>query len=124
VEIFLADIRKRADVTAMFEQACQAFGKVDCSARAGVLALTKCLALELAPRIRVNTVTPGRIDTEELRERYQLADARNKARLAQEVPLQRLGLPDEIADMILYLVSAGQYITGQNFLVDGGLFMR
>ena len=95
-----------------------------CSARAGVLALTKCLAQELAPRIRVNTVTPGRIDTEELRGRYQLEDAQRKLRLEQEVPMQRLGTPEEVADMILYLASAGQYITGQNFLVDGGLFMR
>ena len=68
--------------------------------------------------------TPGRIDTEELRQRYQLADARNKSRLEREVPLQRLGTPEEVADMILHLASAGQYITGQNFLVDGGLFMR
>jgi len=95
-----------------------------CSARAGVLALTKCLAQELAPRIRVNTVTPGRIDTEELRGRYQLEDAQRKLRLEQEVPMQRLGTPEEVAEMILYLASAGQYITGQNFLVDGGLFMR
>ena len=95
-----------------------------CSARAGVLALTKCMAQELAPRIRVNTVTPGRIDTEELRGRYQLADAHNKSRLEQEVPLQRLGTPQEVADMILYLAASGQYITGQNFLVDGGLYMR
>jgi len=95
-----------------------------CSARAGVLALTKCMAQELAPRIRVNTVTPGRIDTEELRGRYQLEDAQRKLKLEQGVPMQRLGMPEEVADMILYLASAGQYITGQNFLVDGGLFMR
>jgi NAD(P)-dependent dehydrogenase (short-subunit alcohol dehydrogenase family) len=38
--------------------------------------------------------------------------------------LQRLGTPEEVADVILYLASAGRYITGQNFLVDGGLFMR
>jgi 3-oxoacyl-[acyl-carrier protein] reductase len=192
-ELFQSDIRNRQAVNAMFEQACQVFGKVDvlvnnaginqdraflamsgeewdvvidtilkgtfmcsqeyarrytgssgsiinigavtalkgrsnganyCSARAGVLALTKCLALELAPRIRVNTVTPGRIDTEELRVRYHLEDVQNKARLEQELPLQRLGTPEEVADMILYLVSAGGYITGQNFLVDGGLYMR
>ena len=192
-ECFLVDIRNRQGVTAMFDQACQAFGKVDvlvnnagtnldksflamtdeewevvvdtilkgtficsqeyarryigsngsiinigsvtalkgrpnganyCSARAGVLALTKCMAQELAPRIRVNTVTPGRIDTEELRGRYQLEDDQRKLKLEQEVPMQRLGTPEEVADMILYLASAGQYITGQNFLVDGGLFMR
>jgi NAD(P)-dependent dehydrogenase (short-subunit alcohol dehydrogenase family) len=95
-----------------------------CSARAGILVLTKCMALELAPRIRVNTVTPGRIDTEEVRERYKLDDPQNKTRFEQDVPLLRMGKPDEIAGMITYLVSSGQYITGQNFMVDGGLFMR
>ena len=95
-----------------------------CSARAAILTLTKCLALELAPRIRVNTVTPGRIDTEELRTRYHLDDAQNRARLEQDVPLKRLGEPEEIAGMITFLVTTGQYITGQNFFVDGGLCMR
>jgi acetoacetyl-CoA reductase/3-oxoacyl-[acyl-carrier protein] reductase len=95
-----------------------------CSARAGVLTLTKCLALELAPRIRVNVVTPGRIDTAELQTRYRLDDERNRQRLEQDVPLQKLGKPADVAAMIVFLVTAGQYITGQNFFVDGGLFMR
>jgi 3-oxoacyl-[acyl-carrier protein] reductase len=95
-----------------------------CSARAGVVALTKCLAQELAPRIRVNTVTPGRIDTDELRTRYHLADAQTRARLEQEVPLGRLGHPDDVAAMIIFIVTSGKYLTGQNFFVDGGLYMR
>jgi 3-oxoacyl-[acyl-carrier protein] reductase len=95
-----------------------------CSARAGVLVLTKCMALELAPRIRVNTVTPGRIDTDELRTRYGLDDAQTLSRLEQEVPLARLGQPDDVAGMIAFIVTAGHYLTGQNFFVDGGLFMR
>lgn len=95
-----------------------------CSARAGVLALTKCLALELAPRIRVNTVTPGRIETEELRARYHLADDQNRLRLEQDIPLRRLGQPADIAEMIVFLATSGRYITGQNFLVDGGLLRR
>ncbi|MGQ9780531.1 MAG: SDR family NAD(P)-dependent oxidoreductase [Bacillota bacterium] len=95
-----------------------------CSARAGVLALTKCLALELAPRIRVNAVTPGRIETAELRARYGLDDEGNRARLTQDIPLGRFGEPAEVAEMILYLANSGRYITGQNFFVDGGLFMR
>jgi 3-oxoacyl-[acyl-carrier protein] reductase len=95
-----------------------------CSARAAVLVLTKCMALELAPRIRVNTVTPGRIDTTELRARYQIDEPTNRSRLAKEVPLGRFGEADEVASMMTYLVTAGQYITGQNFLVDGGLFMH
>lgn len=95
-----------------------------CSARAGVLALTKCMALELAPNIRVNTVTPGRIDTEELRKRYQFDDTRNRERYEQDIPMARMGNPADIASMMLFLVETGKYITGQNFFVDGGLFMR
>lgn len=93
-------------------------------ARAGVLVLTKCMAMELAPKIRVNTVTPGFIDTEELREQYQFDDEHNRERYEQDIPLGRLGKPDEIASMILFLVVSGNYITGQNFFVDGGLYMR
>ncbi len=95
-----------------------------CSARAGILALTKCMAMELAPNIRVNTVTPGRIDTEELRKRYQFDDTHNRERYEQDIPMARLGNPEDIASMMLFLVETGKYITGQNFFVDGGLFMR
>lgn len=95
-----------------------------CSARAGVLALTKCMAMELAPNIRVNTVTPGRIDTEEMRKRYQFNDTHNRERYEQDIPMARMGNPADIASMMLFVVETGKYITGQNFFVDGGLFMR
>ncbi len=95
-----------------------------CSARAGVLTLSKCMALELAPNIRVNTITPGRIDTEELRERYQFDDIHNRDRYEQDIPMTRMGKPEDVASMIFFLVETGKYITGQNFFVDGGLFMR
>jgi 3-oxoacyl-[acyl-carrier protein] reductase len=94
-----------------------------CSARAGVLVLTKCMAMELAPNIRVNTVTPGRIDTRELQKRYQLEDIQNRQRYEQDIPLARIGKPEDVASMILFLVETGKYITGQNFFVDGGLYM-
>lgn len=45
-------------------------------------------------------------------------------RVKQDVPMQRLGTPEEVADMILFIVTSGHYVTGQNFFVDGGLFMR
>ena len=93
-----------------------------CSARAGVLALTKCLALELAPNIRVNTVTPGRIDTEELRTRYHLEQAENQQRLKADIPLGQFGRPSDVASMIVF-VATSPYLTGQNFIVDGGLYM-
>lgn len=95
-----------------------------CSARAGVAVLTKCMALELAPRIRVNTVTPGRIDTRELQSRYNLGEAHIRQRYEQEVPLAKMGEPEDVASMALFLVQTGTYITGQNFFVDGGLYMR
>jgi len=95
-----------------------------CPARAGVLTLTKCLALELAPNIRVNTVTPGRIDTEEVRLRYHTDDPEVRRSFEQDVPLKRMGEPSDVASMIMYLVESGNYITGQNMIVDGGLLMR
>jgi NAD(P)-dependent dehydrogenase (short-subunit alcohol dehydrogenase family) len=95
-----------------------------CPARAGVLTLTKCLALELAPNIRVNTVTPGRIDTDEVRVRYHTEDPEIRKAFERDVPLQKMGVPDDIASMILYLVEQGTYITGQNMIVDGGYYMR
>ncbi len=95
-----------------------------CSARAGILTFTKCLALELAPRIRVNTITPGWIDTAEVRERYQLDIPENLAKAEASVPLGRLGRPEEIASLMVYLAEAGSYISGQNFFVDGGYYMH
>lgn len=95
-----------------------------CAARAGVLTLTKCLALELAPNIRVNTVTPGRIDTEEVRLRYHTDDPEIRKAFEKDVPLKKMGEPEDIASMIMYLVEGGPYITGQNMIVDGGLLMR
>jgi 3-oxoacyl-[acyl-carrier protein] reductase len=94
-----------------------------CSARAAALTLTKCLALELAPRIRVNAVTPGRIDTEELRARYALDNPQTRKLFEQEVPLHQLGRPIDIAAAMLYLVTNGTTITGQNLIIDGGLHL-
>lgn len=95
-----------------------------CAARAGVLTMTRCMALELAPNIRVNTVTPGRVDTEEVRLRYHTDNPENRMKFEQDVPLKRMGEPSDVASMILYLVESGHYITGQNMIVDGGLLMR
>jgi acetoacetyl-CoA reductase/3-oxoacyl-[acyl-carrier protein] reductase len=100
-------------------------GKMEltCSARAGVVNLTKCMALELAPRIKVNCVTPGWIETDELVERYQLHNDENYRKAVNTIPLERLGSPDDIFRMIYFIMNDSTYITGQNFFVDGGYLM-
>ena len=95
-----------------------------CAARAGVLTLTKCLALELAPRIRVNCVIPGLIQTEEVNERYHLDDPDKARTFLGQIPLGQFGTPEDIFRMIYFLVNDSTYITGQNFQVDGGKLLH
>ncbi len=95
-----------------------------CSAKAGVIALTKCLALELAPTIRVNCVFPGRVRTEEVMTRLNLHDPATYAASVKSIPLGRLGEPEDICRVIRFLIEDSEYITGQNFFVNGGLFMH
>jgi len=86
--------------------------------KAGVIELTKTLALELAPTIRVNTICPGYVMTPMQEKEYTREEFRV---LASKVPAKRLGSPDEIAALVVYLVSeeAG-FITGASFVIDGG----
>lgn len=82
--------------------------------KAGVIGFTKALAQELAPSgITVNCVSPGIIDT-------RMNAAFSKEELADEVPLGRLGTPEEVASTILLLAENG-YITGQDISVSGGM---
>ncbi len=88
------------------------------SSKAGVIAFTKTLSKELGSRgITVNAVAPGLIETEMTSELGEatLEDNINK------IPLGRLGKPEEVAAAVLFLVAAGEYITGQVLAVDGGL---
>ncbi len=83
-------------------------------AKAGLASLTRSMAIELAPQVRINGIAPGAILWPE-RDMDELA----KQRLIDSVPLQQLGSPDDIADALSFLVSAS-YITGQIIYVDGG----
>ena len=92
-----------------------------CATKAGVGGFTRSLAKELGPRnITVNAVSPGFIDTDMTKE---LAEAQREAILSQ-VPLNRLGEPEEIAAVVDFLVGeGGAYVTGENSHVNGGLYM-
>lgn len=90
------------------------------ASKAGVVAITKQLAVEWAPDgVRVNAVAPGVIDTPMLRLMDDLASGR--AYLDARVPLRRLGLPAEVAEVVVFLASArASYVTGTTVVVDGG----
>ena len=91
------------------------------TSKAGLIGLTKALAQEMAPReITVNAVAPGFIDTDMT---AVLTDELKEKLLAQ-VPLRRLGRPEEIAAAVRFLVSDGAgYITGHVLNVNGGMYM-
>ena len=91
------------------------------ASKAGLIGLTKTMARELAPRnITVNAVAPGFIDTEMTR----VLDEKIRDKLIEQIPLSRLGLPEDIANSVAFLVSdRSSYITGQVLNVNGGMLM-
>ena len=92
------------------------------AAKAGIIGFTKSVAREVASRnITLNAVAPGFIQT-------QMTDVlpeSAKAKLKEQIPLGRLGLPEDIANTVVFLVSdKASYITGQTIAVDGGMVMQ
>jgi NAD(P)-dependent dehydrogenase (short-subunit alcohol dehydrogenase family) len=86
--------------------------------KAAVLHITRQLAYELAPDVRVNALAPGLVKTRLAR---ALWEGPGEDRIAAHIPLRRLGLPDDIATAALFLASdASSWITGQTLVVDGG----
>lgn len=94
------------------------------AAKAGVVGLTKALARELAPSIRVNCIALGYTMTEELIERFNLDDADNLRRIEKEIPLGKIASPEEAAQAVMFLSNqASSYVTGQVLAVGGGRWM-
>ena len=88
--------------------------------KAALNALTRLMAAELAPKIRVNAVLPGAIETDALRGWLSSMDPAVRATMVQNTPMRRNGLPDDIADAVLYLCSpASSFVTGELVKVDG-----
>jgi NAD(P)-dependent dehydrogenase (short-subunit alcohol dehydrogenase family) len=87
-----------------------------CASKAGVIMLTRALAKAFAPQITVNSVAPGVIPFDDRDERIE--------RLICATPAGRAGTADEVADAVLFFLTASNFITGQIVAVDGGLSQK
>ena len=116
-------------------------GSAYAMSKGGILALTRALAVELAPHnIRVNSISPGWIRAgdvdpgekvkrtygEEVAQQYlERFNDYEEERLRVSQPLRRIGLPEDVAQLVLFLVSEkAKFITGSDFLIDGGITAR
>lgn len=121
-------IFQRGDVVVNTASAAGLFGLTNQSAYAaakgGVVQLTRCMALDFAPHgIRVNCICPGSIDTPNVASQHaQLGNlAERQDRRAARHPLNRLGQPDEVDAVALFLMSDdASFVTGAAYTVDGG----
>jgi NAD(P)-dependent dehydrogenase (short-subunit alcohol dehydrogenase family) len=94
------------------------------AAKAGVAAITASAALEYAPSIRVNSVSPGMIATALTEPLLQFFPDENE-RYERTTPVGRIGEPEDIADVVVFLCSdMARFITGQNLVVDGGMTLH
>jgi len=115
---------KIVNISSVHEELPRAGAAEYCPSKGGVRNLTRCLALELAPKhINVNAIAPGMILTP-----MNQADLNDPKRLAADeatIPWKRAGKAEEIAGLALFLVSsAADYVTGSTYVMDGGLMQN
>lgn len=93
-----------------------------CASKAGVLGLTRSLAAELAPAVRVNAICPGPVDTPMLAGELEHFGGHDQvmAEMLERVPLRRLAIAEEVAAGILFLAADAAYATGTTLELDGG----
>lgn len=92
------------------------------ASKGGISALTHSLALSLGPHIRVNCICPGWIDVSGWKKKRTVEEGRLTVEDHSQHPCGRVGKPEDISSLILYLASpAATFITGANFIVDGGM---
>ena len=92
------------------------------ASKGGILALTHALAMSLAPEIRVNCISPGWIDVSGIKKKTKANQIELTEVDHQQHPAGRVGKPADIANMVLFLLNPeNDFITGQNFIIDGGM---
>lgn len=93
--------------------------------KGGLLALTHALAVSLGPEVRVNCISPGWIETSEWKKARLRHVPEHSEADAQQHPVGRVGVPDDIAAAVLFLASSdAEFFTGQNMVIDGGMTKR
>ncbi len=88
------------------------------ASKAALLSMTKSLARVLAPRVRVNAISPGIVET-----RWVAGQEDHVRRLAAGTPLGRAAVPEDVSEVALGLIAGAGFVTGQNIVVDGGMFI-
>lgn len=91
------------------------------TAKAGMIYMTKGLAVAMGPKVRVNCVAPAFTDTPWMSQHFGAEYQNVIAKASAGYPLQRIATPEDIAGAILGLLTGGDFVTGQTLLVDGGL---
>jgi NAD(P)-dependent dehydrogenase (short-subunit alcohol dehydrogenase family) len=92
------------------------------ASKGGVLALTHALAISLGPEVRVNCISPGWIDVSFFKKKSQRKQEEHSDADREQHPVDRIGTPDDIAEMVLFLAgNKAGFITGQEFIIDGGM---
>ncbi|TNF43868.1 MAG: SDR family oxidoreductase [Bacteroidetes bacterium] len=92
------------------------------ASKGGILALTHSLAISLGPEIKVNCISPGWIDVSAIKKKSKANQIELSAADHLQHPAGRVGKPEDIARMVLFLLNPeNDFITGQNFIIDGGM---
>jgi NAD(P)-dependent dehydrogenase (short-subunit alcohol dehydrogenase family) len=92
------------------------------ASKGGILSLTHALAVSLGPEIKVNCISPGWIDVSGIKKKSKADQIELTIADHLQHPAGRVGKPEDIANMVLFLLEPGNdFITGQNFIVDGGM---
>jgi NAD(P)-dependent dehydrogenase (short-subunit alcohol dehydrogenase family) len=95
------------------------------ASKGGIVALTHAMAISLAPyRIRVNCISPGWIETSDWQYSVRARKPHHSKEDREQHPVGRVGTPDDVAELSLFLCEKAGFVTGQNFVIDGGMTVK